>query len=221
VCAGTPNAGDCDDSDLCTDDFCSVGLGCINPANSDPCNDDNDCTTGDICSYVGDDDRIPLCAGTNEPDGTSCNDGIFCNGDDTCLGGICEHSGDPCVPSTPLCIEETDECVEFECADNEDCDDENACTDDFCNLANNQCVFTPNDANTCNDNNACSENDICVSGVCLGGNSLDCDDDNVCTDDSCDAVAGCVYTNNNAPCDDNLYCTEVDTCVAGRMRWQR
>lgn len=37
------------------------------------------------------------------------NDGLYCNGSDTCSGGICTHAGDPCQPDT-LCNEDTDTC---------------------------------------------------------------------------------------------------------------
>ena len=41
-----------------------------------------------------------------------CEDELYCNGDDTCEGGFCVHSGDPCllIPDT-VCDEETDSCV--------------------------------------------------------------------------------------------------------------
>jgi hypothetical protein len=46
-----------------------------------------------------------------QPNGTECPDGLFCNGEDTCLGGQCSnHSGDPCDPGEE-CVEETDQCV--------------------------------------------------------------------------------------------------------------
>ena len=41
------------------------------------------------------------------PDATSCSDGVFCNGAETCLGGIC-IDGEPCPL---LCDEAQDQCV--------------------------------------------------------------------------------------------------------------
>jgi hypothetical protein len=54
----------------------------------------------------------------------------------------------------------------FECVDASDCDDENACTTDSCNLTN-QCV----------------------------NEAISCDDINECTVDSCDPGTGCVNSN--------------------------
>ncbi len=42
-------AADCDDTNLCTTDTC-VDLLCANTNNTDPCDDGNSCTSGDICA---------------------------------------------------------------------------------------------------------------------------------------------------------------------------
>ena len=68
-----------------------------------------------------------------------CNDGNPCNGSETCAAGSCQ-------PGTPLI-----------------CDDSLFCTEDACNPANGECVFTPNP----------------------------CDDGNTCTVDSCTEANGC------------------------------
>lgn len=47
-------------------------------------------------------------------DGTSCDDGIFCNGADTCAGGECVHAGDPCLGGdacADVCNESADSCL--------------------------------------------------------------------------------------------------------------
>ena len=52
------------------------------------------------------------CVPTNEPDGTVCNDGLFCTLTDSCRGGVCTGSGSPC-PSGPCaapCDEAGDRC---------------------------------------------------------------------------------------------------------------
>ena len=38
------------------------------------------------------------------------DDGAFCNGDEVCVDGFCDHSGDPCQEGT-TCVEESDQCV--------------------------------------------------------------------------------------------------------------
>jgi Dictyostelium (slime mold) repeat len=38
------------------------------------------------------------CGLANKSNGTSCDDGVFCNGADTCAAGVCSnHAGDPCA----------------------------------------------------------------------------------------------------------------------------
>ncbi|MFC1890282.1 SBBP repeat-containing protein, partial [Thermodesulfobacteriota bacterium] len=44
-----------------------------------------------------------------------CEDGLFCNGTDTCLDGTCTHSGNPCDPVTQVCNEDLEICEDLEC----------------------------------------------------------------------------------------------------------
>ena len=39
----------CDDSNLCTNDSCNSGTGCVLAPNTNACDDGNACTTGDVC----------------------------------------------------------------------------------------------------------------------------------------------------------------------------
>jgi hypothetical protein len=75
-------------------------------------------------------------------------------------------------------------------------------------------VFTPKN---CNDNNACTL-DFCspLTGVCYHSTSaIVCNDNNVCTTDTCSTATGCVYTINTAACTDNNACTQNDHCSGG------
>ncbi len=65
---------DCDDGNPCTDDSCDSELGCIRVANSAPCEDGNPCTVDDICI-------ARQCIGGSP---RNCDDGLFCNGVETC-----------------------------------------------------------------------------------------------------------------------------------------
>jgi hypothetical protein len=67
----------------------------------------------------------------------------------------------------------------------------------------------------CTDNNACNGVETCVTGSCLPGTALNCDDANVCTDDSCNSATGCVHLNNSAACTDGNACTSGDACAGG------
>lgn len=67
------------------------------------CNDENPCTD-DTC-------LLNECQYTNN-DENRCDDGLFCNGDDTCNAGSCtNHTGDPCI-SPKACDEDRDVCME-------------------------------------------------------------------------------------------------------------
>jgi len=73
------------------------------------CDDDGDCNDGNSCT---DDSCVGTeCVNTNNVD--SCDDGLFCNGVDTCLSGSCSHSGNPCFGGLQCnneCQETTDTC---------------------------------------------------------------------------------------------------------------
>ena len=78
-----------------------------------PCTNDDECSDLALCNGVETCDvgGTNTCQpGTSEPDGTACDDNIFCNGDDLCQNGICEgYTGNPCPPDT-FCDEVVDEC---------------------------------------------------------------------------------------------------------------
>src|SRR2546428_604600 len=48
ACAGRGRLG-CDDRNPCTDDACDPAKGCTHTSNAAPCDDDDFCTTGDVC----------------------------------------------------------------------------------------------------------------------------------------------------------------------------
>src|SRR5213594_4347118 len=49
VCVGGPPPN-CVDGNVCTTDTCDPATGCMNTANSSPCDDSDDCTTADTCA---------------------------------------------------------------------------------------------------------------------------------------------------------------------------
>lgn len=61
-------------------------------------------------------------------DDADCDDGLFCNGSETCDGETCQPGNDPCV-SNEICDEQNDVCVEA-CEDDEDCEDSLYCNGD-------------------------------------------------------------------------------------------
>ena len=135
-------------------------------------------------------DDVEVRAFTEPCSGSSCDDGLFCNGVEACVDGVCS-------PGTPVA-----------------CDDGVTCTVDACDETANTCVSQPNNA-ACNDGNVCNGTETCGASGCVAGTALVCDDGNVCTNDSCNATTGCQAANNTAPCaDDGNACT-TDVCNAG------
>ena len=63
---------------------------------------DSECDNPDSCDGGG------ACLANHESDGTACDDTQFCNGDDSCNSGICEHAGSPCGGP---CDEDEDRCL--------------------------------------------------------------------------------------------------------------
>ena len=99
-----------------------------------------------------------------------------------------------------------------ECAQSSDCNDDNGCTTDICDIFA-ECVFISN-SEDCDDDNPCTLGDECDDGACVG-DLTECDDANVCTTDTCDFEGDCVYLNNAEPCDDGSECTQDDHCAGG------
>ncbi len=118
--AGMDDGGpDCPASEtLCSDgrdDDCDGLTDCEDPdCESESCDDGNLCTTADACGDAGtcvgtpvvcddenactDDACDPETGGCESVNNTaSCDDGLWCNGADSCAGGACtEHSDPPC-----------------------------------------------------------------------------------------------------------------------------
>lgn len=77
-------------------------------SNSDCFDDGNPCTD-EVCnsaeSGLGDSSGCSHDSNTN-----SCDDGLFCNGADTCSAGSCRHDGNPCTLCVETCDESGDSC---------------------------------------------------------------------------------------------------------------
>ncbi len=122
---GNPASSQCDAQDTCD------GFGvCVDrqQASGFACGDSSNtaCTDPDTCDGNG------ICLTNDEASGTPCPDGLFCTGDETCLGGICQDA------------------VDVDCSD-----DGVGCTiNDFCDDTLDKCTGIPNDA-------LCAQNEIC------------------------------------------------------------
>jgi hypothetical protein len=129
-------------------------------------------------------------------DATSCDDGLFCTDNDTCLAGVCAGAPKPCGTglgcAIGACNEQTDAC---------DVTISGCVIDNTCYAA-----LQPNPANPCQ---------VCDPGTSDSAWSPRpagtlCSDSLFCTtEEQCDGVGGCGVQLNS--CDDGFGCT-VDIC---------
>ncbi|MBD88717.1 MAG: hypothetical protein CL940_00070 [Deltaproteobacteria bacterium] len=95
----------CDDGDLCTDDFCTTGVGCETSLNTAPCDDGEPCTTVDVCNEGS-------CEGDVEP---NCDDGNPCTQDACVLGEGCVNTNAPLVCNDNNACTIVDQCISGQC----------------------------------------------------------------------------------------------------------
>lgn len=235
MCELQGNNATCDDSNVCTDEFCfvnttAVTATCQRSNNTDPCDTDiaqctvMTCGNGTCNTFYND----SYCGYLLGP----CVELVFCN--DTEPGSMADgcnvvfkadltpcsfDPGNTCEDSfcdTGVCIFDTDPAA---------CDDSNVCTDEVCNSNSTAhtaiCEYT-------NNTDPCSygmiesdcEQSVCGGGTCnLAGNASLCFDGNVCTDDVCNVngtefTAICSNPNNTGPCTDTYSCTDTQ-CGGG------
>lgn len=99
-----------------------------------------------------------------------CDDSLPCTIDECIVGNVCEH--------TPL--------------------DSRCNASERCVLGRGCVMGTPSDCTTaadCQDGIACNGAEVCIVGMCVPGDAVDCNDNNACTVDSCGEPTGaCTYT---------------------------
>ena len=167
-------AADCeDDGDACTIEICDAETSaCAREAMA--CEDGRFCTGG-VCVECG----------TSQ----DCDNGLFCDGEETCNNGACENGPPPCASDTETCDEDNNLCLMIpECSNDDDCTDEDLCTlescvegtcasaaldcipDFFCDPATGSCIeCLAND--DCDDGLFCNGIETCdtESNACLEG----------------------------------------------------
>lgn len=134
--------------------------------------------------FVVDDVQVRALVDASCQTDADCDDGLFCNGDETCVSQVCQ-------PGTAVA-----------------CDDGVSCTTDSCDEVARICVAPPNDG-LCTDSSVCNGAESCGPGGCQAGTPLDCNDGSACTTDGCDPVTGC--TSTPVVCNDGSACT-TDSC---------
>ena len=127
---------------------------------------------------------------------SQCNDGLFCNGAETCQAGVCQAG------------------TAIDCSALND-----QCNVGVCDEASDSCVKqAANEGLICNDGLFCNVGETCQSGSCIGGSANSCSDGNSCTTDSCNEVVdSCINTavTDGTLCNDSQFCTVNDACTAG------
>ncbi len=231
ACDHAPSDAICDNALFCDGtETCSVTNDCQSGAPPN-CADAVGCTT-DSCNETTD-----TC--DHLPSNTTCGDGLFCNGAETCdVTGDCQSGSDPC-PGL-LCSETVGTCVDclidadcsngLFCDGNEQCNtatgtcfagtppncgDGVSCTGDSCNETTDSCNHVPNDV-SCGNGLFCDGTEICdpVSD-CQPGIPPNCVDSLGCTVDSCnEATDSCDNVSNNTLCSDGLFCNGAEICDA-------
>jgi hypothetical protein len=179
-CTGNADCDDglyCNGSETCVDNVCA-------PGDAPAIDDGIDCTI-DTCDEDAD-------RGSNAPDNAACDDGLYCNGIESCdLVTGCVSNDAPVL------------------------DDGVDCTDDTCDEDTDAILHTPDDG-ACDDGAFCNGAELCDSTAgCMAGVAPDPDDSIACTVDSCDeATDAIVNAPNDGACGDGDACTD-DTCTAG------
>jgi hypothetical protein len=180
------------------------------------CYEDGDPNPENSCEYCD----VALVRNEWTPDaGASCDDGLFCNGADTCdaEGECTAHVGDPCPDDGVFCNgdESCDEDLDLcessgdPCPDNGlFCDGEETCDEDNdeCDQLNVPC---PDDALFCNGDEVCNEaNDSCVhTGTPCADDGLFCTGTESCNEGN----DTCVHSGNPCP-DDGVFCNGGEAC---------
>ncbi len=182
---GCTSDPECDDGLFCNGaETCNLGTGQCEDGTPPGCLDDVTCTI-DSCNEATDScDHIP--------DNASCDNGLYCDGTETCNVLIgCEAGTAP------------------------NCDDGVSCTDDSCNESTDSCDHVPNNA-VCDNGLFCDGAETCDPALdCQSGSLPNCDDGVGCTDDSCnESTDSCDHVANNTNCDDGLACNGAETCSA-------
>ncbi|MBI5502262.1 MAG: hypothetical protein HY907_18610 [Deltaproteobacteria bacterium] len=212
----------CDDGDDCTMNVCNVDGTCSFPRSPLPgcggCLNDADCDDTLPCTSDRCNRGTGVCTNTNEPLGTSCDDGVWCNGVDACDGvGACSPGLSPCSLVCETCNEAAATCdilagwcrIAGACYGAGATNPANQCQS--CQPAVSQTAWSPKPNGTgCNDGQYCTLTDTCNAGSCNGAGAR-------CPVTGCvtgcnEATDACTFAAAGTSCSDGLWCDGVEAC---------
>lgn len=197
--------GQCDGDGQCQyspqEEVCPFGCseGACQP---DPCLALDCSTPSDACHAAGSCERAPEphCVFPAKENGAPCDDGLFCNGPETCQDGLCQQG-------TPVSCAHLDEACRAGVCD-EDADE--------CRAVNRQ------DGTACDDGTFCNGSEGCADGACQAGTPVDCSSlDTDCRVGVCNEPRRRCEAQNRAsgtPCPDGIFCNGEESCQAGVCR---
>ena len=175
-----------------------------------------------------------LCVRALHADGTPCDDGDACTGDDQCLAGVCGGAPVICEAAGPCSVAGCDPATGCTLAPQSgtSCDDLNPCTPSStceagqCRGDDNGCACVDDaDCAAHADADRCNGVLICLDGWCelAAGSVVICDasHDDACRTAICDPAHGVCFdmdADQGTACDDGDACTEADQCVSGECR---
>jgi hypothetical protein len=191
-------------------------FGCPAPAD-DPC---DGCLIAGTCHPHGEADEANSCrrcdtvmnpTGWTDNDGQVCDDGVFCNGADSCAAGACSvHAGLRCGEGLS-CNEVDDTCdvacagcvIEGNCVAEGAANPANPC--EACLTARSTTGWSADDTASCDDGLFCTGVESCSGGTCT--RTTPCADGESCfeEEDQCCAPAGL-----GCGVGDDVY--EIDSC---------
>lgn len=179
---GCSFAIDCDDGNRCTSDTCDFTPG--QPAGSGTCV--NTAVGNGSDGAIGN----PQCPGNFGLACGGCDDGLFCNGVETCNGGACVAGTAPCT-GLQVCSETFDMCQDTACTAPADCSNAGVVGATFAAAAALHCNGV----------------ETCTSGVCVAG-SNPCGSGGVCSEKRC-SIPG----QPNQASAQNLFCITDEDCA--------
>ena len=183
VCQGGQCTGGdpvvCDDSNVCTNDSCDSGVGCVYTVNSAPCDDGNECTQADTCQggkcvvsdpVVCDDSNVCTDDSCDSESGcvytansAPCDDGVSCTAPDACVDGSCVGVAQDALCDDNLFCNGTESCDSvLDCQPGTPpvTDDGYSCTVDSCDEVADVIRNDPDDTN-CDNSLYCDGAESC------------------------------------------------------------